>query len=329
MSNIINTYNIFLDTKYRNDGSNEFPQFSLKEPIKLSSDNNYFVAKIVSAEIPFSFKTLSAPYNTLQVRVQEPEHSIDITESITLTEGNYSIISLLEELKNKLNEFLSTIEEGHFNNHLPSFNFTYSRETGKATLNIIKGSGNTSKSITLLWGLNDILAPFFGFTFQNNTVLSYLGDGTITSENYISPNHVNVSPITGLFIRSSTLNQQRFNLERIVEYDITISDILLKVPVNSYYNTYLIYENSSFEVRLNNKHIDDISLYLTALTYDPINLNGVNWRVVIQITEYESQLTQKLKTDRDEKLRALTAKRIELMKELQQVRDELQNDINP
>ena len=123
--NIINQYNLFLDTKYRNDGSNEFPQFSLKEPIKLSSDNNYFVAKIVSAEIPFSFKTLSAPYNTLQVRVQEPEHSIDITESITLTEGNYSIISLLDELKTKLTDFLKTIDDGHFNNHLSSIEHGY------------------------------------------------------------------------------------------------------------------------------------------------------------------------------------------------------------
>lgn len=329
MSNIINTYNIFLDTKYRNNGSNEFPTFAMKEPIKLSADNNYFTAKIVSAEIPFSFKTLSAPYNTLRVRVQEPEHAIDITESITLTEGNYTIISLLDELKTKLTEFLSTIEDNHFNNHLPSFNFTYSKETGKSTLNVIAGNGNHDVSITLLWSLNDILAPFFGFTFQNNTVLSYLGDGTITSTNYISPNHVNVSPITGLFIRSSTLNQQRFNQERLVEYDLTISDILLKVPVNSYYNTWLLYENSNFEVRLNNKHIDDISLYLTALTYDPVNLNGVSWKVILQITEYESPLTQKLKTDREEKLRLLTAKRIELMKELQQVRDELKDDISP
>jgi hypothetical protein len=328
MSNIINTYNLFLDSKYRNDGSNEFPSFSLKEPVKLSNDNNYFTAKIVSAEIPFSFKTLSSPYNILKVRVQEPAHNIDVSDNIVLTEGNYSITALLDELKYRLSEFLSSIDDGHFNNHLPSFNFTYSKETGRVTLNVIAGNGNHAVSITLLWGLNDILAPFFGFTFQDNTVLSYLGDGTVTSQNYISPNHVNVSPITGLFIRSSTLNQQRYNQERLVEYDLTISDILLKVPVNSYYNTYLIYENNSFEVRLNNKHIDDISLYLTALTYDPINLNGVGWRILLQITEYESQLTQKLKQDREEKLRALAQKRIELMRELQQVRDELKNDVS-
>lgn len=329
MSNIINQYNLFLDTKYRNDGSNEFPSFSLKEPIKLSNENNYFIAKIVSAEIPFSFKTLSSPYNTLQVRVQETQHSIDVSSNIVLTEGNYSIISILEELKNRLTEYLQTINVGNFQSHLPSFTFTYSKETGRVNLGIISGGGNHTVSITLIWGLSDILATFFGFTFQNNTILSYLNDGTITSTNYISPNHVNVSPITSLFIRSSSLNQQRFNQERIVEYDMTISDILLKVPVNSYYNTWLIYENSTFEVRLNNKHIDDISLYLTGLTYDAINLNGVGWRIVLQITEYESPLTQKLKQDREEKLRALTQKRIELMRELQQVRDELVNDVNP
>lgn len=326
--NIVNQYNLFLDTDYRNDGSNEFPKFSLNEPIKLQNENNYFTAKIVSTEIPFSFKNLSAPYNTLKVRVQETaQHNIDVSDNIVLTEGNYSIISLLEELKLKLTAYLQTINVGNFQSHLPTFNFTYSKETGKSTLNIISGGGNHAVSITLLWGLNDIIAPFFGFTFQNNTILSYLTDGTITSQNYISPNHVNVSPITSLFIRSSSLNQQRFNQERMVEYDITISDILLKVPVSSYYNTWLLYENSTFEVRLNNKHIDDISLYLTALTYDTINLNGIGWRIILQITEYESPLTQKLRSERDERLKLLTQKRIELMNELSKVRDELTNDV--
>lgn len=326
--NIINQYNLFLDTKYLEGGTNEASKFSLKEPITLSNDNNYFIAKILTAEIPFSFKTLSNPYNILKVRVQETaHHSIDVSSNIILTEGNYSIISLLDELKNKLTAYLQTIIVGNFQSHLPSFNFTYSKETGRATLNIIPGGGNHAVSITLLWNLNDIIAPFFGFTFKNNTILSYLADGTITSQNYISPNHVNVSPITSLFIRSSSLNQARYNQERAVEYDMTISDILLKVPVSSYYNTWLIYENSTFEVRLNNKIIDDISLYLTALTYDSINLNGVSWRVLLQITEYESPLTMKLKQDREENLKALAQKRIELMKELRNVRDELTSSI--
>lgn len=325
--NIINQYNIFLDSKYLNSGTNTFPKFSLNEPIRLANENNYFTAKVVTAEIPFSFKTVSAPYNVLKVRVQETTHNIDVNGNLTLTEGNYSIISLLDELKKRLNEYIATIGDSHFSNHLPTFDFNYSRETGKCTLNINAPGGNHALSVTLLWSLNDILAPFFGFTFQNNTILSYLEDGTITSQNFISPNHVNVSPITSLYIRSSTLNQARFNQERLVEYDMTISDILLKVPVNSYYNTWLIFENETFEVRLNNKIIDDISLYLTALTYDPINLNGVSWKLLLQITEYESSITQKIKQDKAENMRALTQKRIELMKELQQVRDELTSSI--
>lgn len=328
MNNIINTYNLFLDTKYLEGGVNEAPKFSLKEPITLSNDNNYFTAKILTAEIPFSFKTLSSPYNVVRVRVQETaQHNIDVSNNIILQEGNYSIISLLEELKNKLTLYLQTINVGNFQSHLPTFNFTYSKETGRTTLNIISGGGSHAVSITLLWNLNDILAPFFGFTFQNNTIISYNSSGTITSQNYISPNHVNVSPITSLFIRSTSLNQARFNQERAVEYDITISDILLKVPVNSYYNTWLIYENNSFEVRLNNKIIDDISLYLTALTYDPINLNGVAWRVLLQITEIESPLTQKIKSEREEKLKALQSKRVELMNELSKVRNELTDSV--
>lgn len=324
---IANQYNIFLDSKYLNSGTNETPKFSLEDPLTLTNENNYFTAKILSAEIPFSFKTLASPYNILQVRVQEAQHSIDITSSLTLQEGNYSIISLLDELKTKLTTYLSTIEGGHFNNHLPTFDFTYSKETGKTTLNIISGGGNHAVSITLLWGLSDILAPYFGFTYLNDTILSYNSSGVVTSQNYISPNHVNVSPITALYVRSSSLNQSRFNQERMVEYSMTVSDILLRIPVNSYYNTWLLYENNSFEVRLNNKLIDDISLYLTSLTYDAVNLNGVNWRILLQITEYESPITQKLKTQQEERLKTLQQKRLELLSELNQVRDELKNEV--
>lgn len=328
MNNIVNQYNLFLDTKYLEGGLNETPKFSLKEPITLNNDNNYFTAKVLTAEIPFSFKTLSSPYNILKVRVQETaQHNIDVSSNIVLTEGNYSITALLEELKSKLTAYIQTINVGNFSSHYPTFNFTYSKETGRVTLNISSGGGNHAVSITLFWNLNDIIAPFFGFTFQNNTILSYSSVGVVTSQNYISPNHVNVSPITGLFIRSSSLNQARYNQERTVEYDMTISDILLKIPVNSYYNTWLIYENNTFEVRLNNKIIDEISLYLTALTYDAINLNGVSWRVLLQITEYESPLTLKLKQDREEKIKLLAQRRVELMNELTKVRDELTSSV--
>lgn len=325
---IVNQYNIFLDTKYFNTGTNETPKFSIEDPITLSNENNYFTAKILSAEIPFSFKTLASPYNIIKVRVQEALHNIDTTSDIILQEGNYSIISLLEELKQKLTSYLQTIIVGNFQSHLPTFNFTYSKETGKTILNIISGGGNHSVSITFLWGYADILAPYFGFTYLDDTILSYNSSGVVASQNYISPNHVNVSPITALYIRSSSLNQARFNQERMVEYSMTISDILLRIPVNSYYNTWLMYENNSFEVRLNNKIIDDISLYLTSLTYDAINLNGVNWKVLLQLTEYESPVTQKIKSQQDERMKALQQKRVELMGELNQVRDELKNEVN-
>lgn len=325
MNSIVNQYNIFLDTKYLNEGTNETPKFSTEDPITLSNENNYFTAKILSAEIPFSFKTLASPYNRLKVRVQETQHNIDTSANIFLQEGNYSIISLLDELKQKLIAYLLTINVGNFQSHQPTFNFTYAKETGRVTLNIVSGGGNHGVSVTLLWGLADILAPYFGFSYLDDTILSYLSNGTITSQNYISPNHVNVSPITALYIRSSSLNQARFNQERMVEYSMTISDILLRVPVNSYYNTWLLYENGSFEVRLNNKIIDDISLYITSLTYDAINLNGVNWKVVLQITEYESPVTQKIKSQQDERMKALQQKRVELMTELTKVRDELVN----
>jgi hypothetical protein len=156
-------------------------------------------------------------------------------------------------------------------------------------------------------------------------VLSFNGS-TITSTNYISPNNVNVSPITSLYIRSNSLSQTAKNQERLVEAAFSVSDILLKIPVNSYYNTWLMYENNDFSVRLNNKHIEEISLYITSQTYDKVVFNGIHWRLVIQITEYEPEYMTFVRQQQlaaANQLNDLTTQKEGLMKQLEDIKNEL------
>jgi hypothetical protein len=319
---VINQYTFFLDSKYRSRGENATPVWKLPEPIMLENPNNLFECKVLSCEIPFSFKTLQSPNNTLRVNFKVVEDAIDVSGNITIPEGNYSILTLLTELQTRLNTFIA----GTNFVHPPTLTFSYDKETGRTTFDIFHGNGNHTVTLTLYWTLNDILAEYFGFSYTANTVLKYTNAGITNSTNYISPNNVNVSPITNLYIRSDSLQQVAKNQERLVEQIFSVSDIILKVPVTSSYNSWLIYENSNFTVKLNNKHIEDISLYLTTLTYDKVLLQGVHWRVAIQINEIEPEFVKYLKYNEIQnqtKLQDLTQQKEELLNKLKTIKDEI------
>ena len=320
---VVNSYNLFLDTKYRNIGGNTQPTFFLQDPIILSNPNNFLRATIKNADIPFSFKTLSAPNNILKLGLVIPQHSVDVSSNITLTEGNYSITNLLDELQTEITLWVNA-NKGTLN-QVPTFNFTYDRNTGKATLNIIPPSGGGHDfTLTIYNSLSDILVEMWGFDYDTDTILSYNTSNTITSFNYISPYHVNVSPITALYIRSSSLHQISNNVERLVEQQFTISDILAKVPVNTYYNTWLLYEGNFF-VNLSNNHIEEISLYLTTNTYSPINLAGIHWRVTLLIEEIESEATALVRENEKKRFENMILQKQQLIEQLNNIRDDIQS----
>jgi hypothetical protein len=325
---IVNEYTFFLNSKYRNKGTNATPTFILDSPIIISDANNYFEATVLSADLPYSFKQLAAPYNKLYCRLVVVEDAINYYGQITIPEGNYPITELLDQLGFQLRLFMS--DAGFPSNKFPNFDFTYDKTNGRASLNLTAGSGSHTFTLTLYWTLSDILAPYFGFEYTANTVLSYTSAGVITSTNYISPNHVVTSPITSLYLRSSSLHQVSNNEERLVENAMTISDILCKIPINSYYNSWLLYENNSFSVRLNNKEITDMSFYITSQTYDPVIFDGANYRFVLRIREIENPIV----TEQRKKLIAQTVElndlqnqKLNLINELQKIKEDLKNNI--
>lgn len=326
---IINEYTFFLDSKYRDSTStNANPSFTLDDPIVISDTNNYFECQVLSCDIPFSFKNLTTPNNKLYCRLIVVEDSINYYGQITIPEGNYSITNLLSVLGSQLTTFC--INAGFGGTKTPHFeNFVYSVDTGKCTLDIAPGSGTHTVSLTMYWGGADILAEYFGFSYLNDTVLSFTG-AVVNSTNYISPNNVNVSPITSLYIRSASLHQPAKNQERMVENVFSVSDILCKVPVNSYFNTWLLYENSEFTVRLNNKTIDVISFYITAMTYDNIIFNGVHWRVSIRFREIQPDEVKQRKLIEMQQLihiNELNNQKLDLVGELAKIQEDLRKNM--
>jgi hypothetical protein len=93
----------------------------------------------------------------------------------------------------------------------------------------------------------------------------------------------------------------------------------------------LLYENNSFEVRLNNKIIDLISYYLTSYTYKTLWLAGIHWKLTIQIREMQPEWVYKmnlLKMEQTAAVKDLQIEKTKLINELSLIKDELKNKIS-
>jgi hypothetical protein len=264
----------------------------------LSDPANYFAVQILSVELPFSFYTLDTPNNTVgYTLVTSGDSTINTTGTLTITPGAYNITQLLAELSSKITAMLTA--NGMPTIELPTLAFTYSAQTGKATLGFGTLPTTNTFSLTLEWSNSDILAEYFGFYFDTNTVLSYSSPGSVTSTNFVSPNNVNCNPITSLALRSNTLNQTTNNLECLVEQRMSQTDILLKIPITVPSNSWIFYENTgNFSVDLRNQNIDQIQLYITHLTFDPVYLDGVHFKVTLKIEERQSDMVRTLEQER-------------------------------
>jgi hypothetical protein len=319
-------YNLFLDSKYRTSGTNSSPEFALPSPITLSNPNHRFIVTVKSADVPFSFKSLSTPYNTLRVQYIETPF-VNAFFTITVPPGNYSITQLLSILSSLLTAGIAPLAT-----NAPQFNFSYDRNTGLATLDIQAVTPGNPTTVRLFWTdpNGDFLANFFGFTGDIDTILSYNGAGVPSYTNNVSEGHVICSPISSIYIRSGTLSQPANNDEYLVEFSGTVSDILLKMSVTTPYNTWLNYSNGDIEITINNKLIDIIQLYITGLSYIPLDLSNVYWRTHLQIKEIRDTYLDEIEKEQQriaQEIRQLEMERERAMMELDGASAEMRQNL--
>ena len=286
MSSEINRYTLWLDSKYRSSGTNAVPEWEL-DPLTLTNPNNWFEVECLSAQIPFSFHQLSPPNNTLPYTIVSVTLSINVSGTLTIPSGNWNVLELLDRLGTLLTAALTNA--GYQTNKLPTWDFTYDSVTSRCTLGIINVSTNHEVAVTLLWTQADLLAPFFGFDFTANTVLSYNNAAVVTSTNFVSPNAVNVSPATSLYLRSDSLNQQAGSQERLVEGVTTLTNIVARVPIETQANTVIQFQGTGLKNRVRGDVITAIQLYWTTTSYDAVFFEGINWQVCLQVTEQQPE----------------------------------------
>jgi len=252
----------------------------------MSDPNHSFYAKVLSVEVPYSFNTLTSPYNTLPYALgigggQEYDILYDL---LTIPPGNYSIITLLAALTSAI--YAKFTQIGLLPANTPSLDFTYNPTTGYATFDFGTIPSTIGMQLRFFWSDVDLLAPFFGFSYLSDmTIIGFDMTGSRIRNNNVSNNNVNCSPVTAIMLRSDTLTQTYEQQECLVEGFFTPSTILLRVPVNFPFNTWILYDNDTFKVKLKNQTIESFDLYFTTLSYDAITFDNVDWRACIEIKE--------------------------------------------
>jgi len=235
----------------------------------LSKTTSNFYVSIKTAEIPYSFFSLTTDFNVLVINIG------GIDYNLTIPPGNYTAINI--------GTILTTLIQPYLINS--TFVITYDRATGKNTIT------NTNYNLTpfnckIKWNLNLELGSFFGYSLQTEIV----GNGvTITYTNNISNIYVDCSQHQCLFLRSSVFSQPN-NYEILYNNTWTNSSILQKIIITTPPNSIIFYQNELFNsVKISNKSISDIDFYLNSNKSTRIvDLNNLNFSFRLSIDEIDT-----------------------------------------
>ena len=275
----IKTHHIFINSSMRTVGTTDDFVVTLKNPLVLTNQRNKFRVVVTDTTIPHTIRQINS--NNSTVGYQIVRGVVNYNGSITLTSGNYNIVSLLDELKSKLKANILANTSLNVN-----LTFSYVKTVSGVVLSVV-GTDGIITTITLKFALNPVLGGFFGYTV--NAVFSY--NSFNISTNSSSDIQVNVNPITNIYIRSNSL-VQRDSYESIIEKDV-FSDILAKVPVSVAPGSFIFYSSGSF-IELENKIIDQIALYLSDNLSYSLSLNGLTWNTHLIFEEFGTTETDNL-----------------------------------
>ena len=270
------SYSFYCDSALRDSGTNTDMNIST-QPITHLSSNGQFICSVTSISIPFSFYQLSATenLNVLPVLLRNPADVAGRNTTITLSPGNYNPYTLIAELNQRLITACQQVGIAGFTPFTPVFTTTYNTTTSYITFSLTAPVGC---QISLLFSTTPVTAQLGNFFGVGGVDIIMT---TSTTPSSTKPCVLN--PVNYLYLRSS-LKQYR-NREWVVRRN-DVSDILHRIPISTSQGTYIQYDVPSEPVYLVDDVIDNMNFYLTTnLSYEPINLQGIDWSFAFIITE--------------------------------------------
>lgn len=257
--------NVFVNSTQRQKGENNSFTIFLQPALNLTRLNTAWEVRLISAIVPFSFTQIDSTDNKLY-------GFIDTTPwTITVPEGNYTITELINTVK-PLIETAAGV----------TLTWFYTRATCKCTLKYTSGTG----TLRLSYSSSKVIMEMFGFTAD--VVLTAGG----VKE---SDRGVNVNPIQSIYIRSSTLTQA--GSKEFLLSQNEVCDILCEIPVMTTPFSFIYYTNpANIGVRLMNRTIDAIELYLSTNVNYTLSLNQQPWSCMLNFSEVPLDIREETAT---------------------------------
>jgi hypothetical protein len=272
----INRYHIFVNTALRNSGTTSDFSINVNPPLVKAHASNYFVAQIVSVEIPYSWLQVNSTNNTLPVALQINGGAYSYA-TLVITEGNYTALSLSTALFSALKSAFPTIT------------FTdgtvYDPTSGKYTFGILGAGAYTSVVVSYNFSANTFLARMFGCLAATNIIFGY---ASLTYNNVSGSTNCNVNPVSSVFIRSSNLKQLKNQENLVTGFSQDPSDILCKIQVYTPPRSWIFYNGElGLSAKITNPIIDKLDIYLSDNYSFALKMNNNDWSFRITFIEYE------------------------------------------
>ena len=138
----INRFHIYTSSCKRTSGSIEDYDLILRRPIILQNPHHYFKVIVKEVTIPYTFQQVNDNFNQFKYRLTRGATTYP-DRTLTITNGNYTILSLITEVTAQLNTDIHT----YLPTYTPVFTWTYDRNNMFVTFSLTPDATNTTITI--------------------------------------------------------------------------------------------------------------------------------------------------------------------------------------
>jgi hypothetical protein len=221
--------------------------FAFKNILKEEPDILYIEIGVLNAQIPNSFYNINVYNQVLKYKIGS-----GATETITISEGNYTYTTLITALKS-----------GFSANGETNVNITFNKTNGKYTFT------NTVNNFT--------------FVSSGSTMLDILG--FISTQNYTSSSLSLTAPypLNLLGVQRIKVNSNYLATNTTNSFSMGISNTIASIPVNASSFGLITYMNYNSYSLLRAKTISTIDIELRDELDNLIDFNGIDWTMSLQL----------------------------------------------
>ena len=253
------------------NGFNSSGRFYLQDAIE-AEPNEVMSIKLLSAIIPNSWDNLSSSLsnNTLMITEKRISDNAELSYTITIPNGSYSINELNDELTTLLDA--SSASDGY------SLNYTFSYSEIN-NLDTITSSDFTAYNTTFKFSQGNSCRRFIGFTAEDKTINSASG---ITSDRSVDI----TDTYNSLYVRLPNLTSQKV----VESFTNQYSNIIAQIPITFSRNCFISFEPSNpFEMELKNTAISSLFCLITYQNErQEVDFQNNDWEINLEINFYRA-----------------------------------------